>query len=311
MTSISEASHRTVRTVNASGNRRRPRRIAFMLASLLAAALLLAACGGADTGDTVRIGVGPPWTTTQAPAYIMKAILEDKGYEVEMINGDIGFMFSGVASDDIDILPDAWVPTQNSYLTEYGEVEQTAVSYTGAQAGIFVPAYMNDLNTVDDLAGNEHLFDHEMVCPGAGTATHGVQEAMLEGEYRHLDFELICASEAGLWTVAAAAAENQEPIVFGFWQPHALFAQHDFKLLEDPHDHFPPDTVTVITTPSLRERLPEVHAFVSNWNWHIDEISQLLLRLEEDEYKDDPAKLGRDYVEENREWADAMWPSSN
>src|SRR5690625_4182823 len=95
----------------------------------------------AQAKGEISIGVGPPWATSEVTGYMGKLILEEQGYDVKIITGDIGFTFGGIAKGDIDLYFDAWVPLQNDYLERYGRIDKLAVSYEGAEAGFFVPAY--------------------------------------------------------------------------------------------------------------------------------------------------------------------------
>ena len=102
----------------------------------IAATAALALGGVAACGDnTEGNGSGTPgdvkksitigymaWDEAIAASYLWQNILESQGYEVKLTNVEAGVVYSGLASGDIDLFLDGWLPqTHASYMKQYGD----------------------------------------------------------------------------------------------------------------------------------------------------------------------------------------------
>lgn len=92
------------------------------------------------------------WDTEIASANVVGKVLEDLGYEVDLIQLDAGPMFASVAEGDADAMVAAWLPlTHADYMDQYGDkLENLGPNLEGAKTGLVVPAYM-DINSIEDL----------------------------------------------------------------------------------------------------------------------------------------------------------------
>ena len=60
------------------------------------------------------------WESEVASTYVLKHVLEDEGFRVELKEVDAGPMFAAVASGDADGTTAAWLPaTHKDYMEEY------------------------------------------------------------------------------------------------------------------------------------------------------------------------------------------------
>src|SRR5690606_16697922 len=105
-----------------------------------------------------------------------------------------------------------------------------------APLALTVPAYMEDVNSIEDLQGNEELgeaVEWEIVGidPGAGIMQN--TELALE-EYGLENWTLTSSSEAAMLSELQSRIKNEEPIIVPLWKPHWAFAEMDLKMLEDP-----------------------------------------------------------------------------
>ena len=105
-------------------------------------ALAGAACtsesdGGAANGKKITIGY-MAWDEAIAASHLWQHILEEKGYQVQLKNLEAGLVYGGLASGDIDLFLDGWLPqTHASYMEKYGDkVEKLGVWYDKANLSI-------------------------------------------------------------------------------------------------------------------------------------------------------------------------------
>lgn len=283
---------------------------------ILALVLPLIALGCAqDPGDTPEPGAGgdkatvikigkDPYPNAWPSTYIIKYVAEDLGYKAEFVEGDIGFMFTGVAEGDIDIFPDAWIINLHKpYKDRYGDkIEYAGINYKDAPSGIGAPAYV-EIDSLAELQGKGEMFNNRIIGiePSAGLmlATERAMEAYgLEDEY-----ELVQGSTAGMLAAVEKATNNEDPILFLPWRPHTMFQQFDIKLLKDPKSIFKADDCYIAVNPSFKEKAPDLYKFAQNFKINISDIEKVM--YEGDSKEDEMAKLSRQWVDDNQDKIDA------
>src|SRR5699024_6418798 len=206
---------------------------------LILVCMLINGCSNEDTSeaegenDQSKITIGAtPWTSTEFPSEVAKLILEDMGYEVEIKDGELGVIFSALAEDDIDMFLDYWDPQFEEYLDKYADsVEKVSTSYEGADRGLVVPTYMEDVNDVEDLKGIEDTVDNEILAiEESDPAIEAIPKLI---ESYDLDLEMLNSTEPAMLTAAEDKMEKKEPVVFFGWRPHSMFEMYDVKDVED------------------------------------------------------------------------------
>lgn len=245
---------------------------------------------------TITFGV-TPWTSTVPPTKIAGLILEDMGYEVKETEADAGSVYMGLSRGDLDVFMDAWVPMHQNYLDKFeGKIESTAVSYPEADTGWTVPAYMEDINSLEDLKGREGEFNNEFygIEKGAGASIES-DEIIKAYEF---DFTQVNSSEGGMLAQAQRMMEQEKPVAFYGWRPHTMFNKFDLKVLTNEKGFFETSSVEVITNSELKENAPEAYEFLSNWNITIDEVEKMIVKIEEGE---DPVAVAQEWIDNNPE----------
>src|SRR5690554_1643795 len=98
---------------------------------------------GGDEKPVIKIGK-PPYASDWPCCYIVKLVTEDLGYEAEFVEGDIGFMYTGLAEGDINIYPSCWIVNLHKpYKEKYGDkIEYAGIVYKNAVSGIGAPDYV-------------------------------------------------------------------------------------------------------------------------------------------------------------------------
>lgn len=254
--------------------------------------------------EPLTIGI-TPWSSTIPPSYAVRIILEEQlGYEVKETEADVGVVFSGLFSGDIDIFLDYWVDLHRNYFDEYQEhLIDVGISYTNANLGWVVPTYV-PIDSIPELKENRDHFKGQIIGidPGAGLMTSSAEALKTYG----LDYELVEGSEWAMLAELERAINNEEWIVVTSWRPHWMFAQYDLKFLDDPEGVFVSDEVHTLINENLSPRAPKVVEFLANWHMPLEDLEEMIYRIEVNE--EDPREVAREWVENNREEIDAILP---
>src|SRR5919107_828604 len=234
--------------------------------------------GGGRGGDENTITIGYiDWDEDVAVTNLAAILLEEElGYEVETTLSEVGHLYSGVATGDIDAFLDVWLPnTHASYWEEYqDDVVDLGQWYEGtATLGIGVPDYVE-----------------ENAIPGYG-----------------LDYNLVASSTPAMISELEDALDSNQPIAFTAWKPHWMFTAFDIRYLEDPEGEMGgPEQISAIAREGLEEDAPEAFQFLDNTNLTEEQLGELELAINE---AGDPEVGARAWLEENREVVESWLPS--
>lgn len=257
--------------------------------------------GEAGQGEPIVIGLDP-YNFSEPPVYIAKQILEDRGYEVEIQEGQVGILWAALAAGDIDVFGDIWDPNiSGSYIEQYeGEYETAGTLYEDAPVGVAVPTYMENIESIEQLNEMKDVFGGKIytIDPESGT---DITTRKMVDEYG-LDYEVVNSSEAAMIAEAQKAMSQEEPIAFIGWRPHSMFQLLDIKLLDDPRNVWGSDDVKVGVASDLKERAPEAYTLFSNMEISIDEIERWLVEMEEGA---SPEEMAEAWVEDNADTVEA------
>ncbi|MUK90709.1 glycine/betaine ABC transporter substrate-binding protein [Ornithinibacillus sp. L9] len=245
------------------------------------------------------------WTSTEAPTEIVKQILEEVGYEVEVSLLSQPLIFQGLQSEEVDFFMDAWLPyTEAALWEEYkDDLQKVTTSYENVPLGWVVPSYVDE-ETIADLEGKADKFDGEVVTiePGAGIVD--ISEEVMQNENYNMDgFELIPSSESAMMGVIDSKIRNEEPFVITGWRPHSMFAKYDLKFLEDTEENFKYDNVYVLSYQGIEDKYPEAYEILSNWSIEVSDLEEMMLAYENGVSFEESAA---EWIEENRDQVDEM-----
>jgi glycine betaine/proline transport system substrate-binding protein len=255
--------------------------------SALAGATLLgvAGCGsgggsGSSGSKTLTLGnIG--WTENIAVSNLTKVALGDEmGYDVTLKGPlDLGPMFQGLSSGDLNAFQDVWLPNHEQYLDKpqiKPRVEVLDPWYQGTtKFGITVLSYMKGITSITDLpkAGTKEITGIE---PGA--AFMPVIENKVIPEY-NLDMKLVTSSTAGMLAEVQKKNAAKEPIVFTGWSPHWMNLKYDIVYLDDPKNaqgaFDNPSKITCAVNKDLKTDDPAAYAYLKNVSLNEDQINEI------------------------------------
>ena len=112
-----------------------------IIGSLLLLAVMCVACNPDSGKKKISIAYAN-WLEGIAMSHLAKVVLEEKGYEVELLNADVAPVFASVSREKADVFMDAWLPvTMKDYIDQYGDqIEFIGEVYDSARVGLW---YLN------------------------------------------------------------------------------------------------------------------------------------------------------------------------
>jgi len=283
-----------------------------------AATLALAGCAGTSTVDEAATGGGADrpieiavfngWDEGIAASYLWQAILEDKGYAVELTYADVAPVYQGLAGGDFDVVLDTWLPTTHAdYLEQYGDdVEDLGAWNDEAQLTIAVNEDA-PIGSLDELADSADLFGDRIVGIEPGSGLMRITGDDVVPGYGLDDMELVESSTPAMLAELKKATNAGENIVVTLWRPHWAYNAFPVKDLADPEGLLgDAEGIHSVAATSLHGDFPEVHGWLSDFEMPSD----LLYSLEDamfNEYTgDDYAPIVAKWIADNQEWVDSL-----
>jgi glycine betaine/proline transport system substrate-binding protein len=289
-------------------------------------AALIVACGG-GAQETITL-VENPWPASELNVAVAKIIIENElGNPVEIVALDENAQWDAISGGDVDASLEVWPSGHTERIAEYidelGTVENGGLLGPVGEIGWFVPTYVIDNNPA--LATWEGYQDAAADFASAETGDLGrflgadpswVQYDEQIIQNLGLPFQVVwTGSEDALLAEVSSAYSRQEPVLFYFYSPHAVFQQFDLTQVELPpyseecyadpaaiNCAYPKDELLKIFNADLQEKDPDVYAFLSNMNYGSDAQIEMLAMLNE----------GMTVEEAAQAWVDAhedVWSS--
>jgi len=239
------------------------------------------------------------WASEVASTNVVRAVLEDMGYNVKLSSLSAAAMWQAVAYGDADGMVAAWLPTthKNYYEQTKNKLEDLGANLEGTKLGLVVPAY-TDINSIDQLAKPEKadMVDDEIVGIDPGAGLMGLTEDAIDAYGLDDTIDLQSGSGATMTAALKAAIQNKEDIVVTGWTPHWMFARWDLKYLEDPKNVYgDAEEIHSIARKGLKEDMPAVYQLLDNFHWTPEQMGQVMLMNQKD---------GSDPYENAKKWVD-------
>ena len=280
----------------------------LVLVLALLVTTIAASCGGgagSSGNKTLTLGsIG--WNENIAVSTLTKVVMEDDlGYEEVQIKGplELGPLFQGVASGDLQAFQDVWLPNHQDYLNNpqiKNDVELLDPWYEGqTNYGIAVPDYM-DVQSIADLdrAGTDEITGIE---PSA--AFHPVIKNKVIAGY-NLDMVLVESSTAAMLSELEKAYKAKEPIVFLAWSPHWMNAEYDFHYLDDPKNlqgaFDDPSRILTVVNQDLKDDDPQAYAFLNAISLDEEQVNTIEAEINE-AGSNNPEKGVRSWLKDNQD----------
>ena len=245
------------------------------------------------------------WDAEIAITHLVAAVVVDElGYEVDLISVDAGPMYIGLAQGDLDVSIAIALPiTHAAYWDMYGDQLVDLGPYRqGDNLGTVVPDYV----TIDSIAEmNDYAdeFDGRIIGIDPGSGIMGLTEEVVD-VYGLDNFELIDGSDSAMVAGLDRAVTRGDWIAITGWDPHWKWAVYDLKYLEDPEGVYgQQQTANMVLNPEFAENAPEdLLAFLDNFTFTPQQSAELMLGIIED--GTDPWDAAREWIASNRDLVD-------
>lgn len=189
---------------------------------------------GSDKDTQITLGAFNGWDESFATAHLLKAVLQQDGYKVDVQQFEAAPAFAGTAKGDIDVVTDVWMPTTHaSYIKQYGDkLDQLGCWYNNAKLTIAVndssPAKsIADLATMGDQYGGK-LYGIE---PGAGLTKQTKEKAIPE---YGLKTDFVVSSTPAMLAQVDKSVKAKENVAVTLWRPHWAYSAYPMRDLDDP-----------------------------------------------------------------------------
>ncbi len=235
------------------------------------------------------------WDDGIATSAVISNVLKDEGFQVTPVQLDPAIMFNSLATGTSDFSVSPWLLSHGNYIEEYEEqIDIVRAHAEGAQNGLTVPTYMEDINSIHDLT-NEANQTITSIEPGASIIDQAYN--MLESYSNLSDWDLQVSSTGAMLTALRQAYTNEEEIVITAWRPHWMFSEFDLKILEDPEGAYGTgESLLTIARQGLKEENPRAYEILENFSWTVEDMQQVMLYLREDL---SPEAAARKWMDEN------------
>src|SRR5690606_12207199 len=147
--------------------------------------------------------------------FLWKEILEQRGFEVEAKQFEAGPLYTALAQGTIDFQTDAWLPTTHeAYWKKYGEqLEDLGTWYEQTSLELTVPAYMEDVDSLEDLKGKAATFNGKITGIESSAGMMGLLKDKVLGDYGlDKEYEVVDSSTPAMLAELKRAYSKKEPV---------------------------------------------------------------------------------------------------
>jgi len=258
------------------------------------------------TGETIQLA-HIPWDTEAASSNVLSIVLEEAGYNVDLIAVDEAILYESIATSESDLMTSGWLPVTHGPLYEEHEdsIVDLGPNLTGAVTSLTVPAYM-DVDSVAELddEANQTITGVE---PGAGITS--LTEELMNSYDNLSDWELETSSTGAMLGLLDDAIQNQEEIVVTGWAPHWMFQEYDLKLLEEPQEVYGgTENIHTMTREGFADDFPEAAQIADNFYWEVEDMESVTLAMENGV---DERTAAQNWVDENRDMVDSWFEGTS
>ncbi|MFB6788864.1 ABC transporter permease/substrate binding protein [Streptomyces olivaceus] len=220
-----------------------------------------------------------PWDENIAVTYLWKNVLERRGYKLNLKQMDVGPAYTGLATGDLDVNFDAWLPYgQKNYWDQHKDnLTDLGTWYDTTSLDIAVPSYVKDVKSIADLKGKGDQFDGKIIGiePGTGQMQLLKNEVVpgygLDDEYKVVD-----GSTPAMLAELKRALAKKEPVAVTLWTPHWAYSEYELTKLKDPKKAFgESNTIRNISSKQFPEQYPQFTKWLKNFKMNEEDLGSL------------------------------------
>jgi len=269
---------------------------------LLLTAVFLTACTGGKKSKYITIGMVDGWAEGVAMTHVAKAILDEMGYHVIIQKASTDMILASMHNEDTDLFMDVWLPnTHGTKIAKFSNLMELGTSYTEAQIGMVVPAYVT-INSIEELNAHQDKFGKNIIGieKGAGITT-ATDRAITDYQ---LQYNQLNSSTVAMLTELQNAIKEKRWIAVAAWQPHWMFGRMDLKFLEDPKNSYgDAEKIKTFARKQFKSEYPDLALFFSKVHFEDKVMAKLLAQMEDSKDKQATAQA---WIKENADLV-ATW----
>ena len=264
----------------------------------------LSSCENIKKSKYITIGMVDGWAEDVAMTHVAKAILDKQGYHVINQKASTDMILASMNNEDTDLFMGVWLPnTHAKKLAKFPGLTHLGTNYDNGRIGLVVPEYV-PIKSIEELNQQKDQFSHRIIGieKGAGLTT-GTDKAIIDYQ---LDYQQINSSTIAMITELQNAIQRKEWIVVTGWQPHWMFGKMKLKFLDDPKKIFgEAEQIKTYSRKSFAKDHPELAKFFSKVHFDDENMSDLLMKMEQSKNKETTAKEWvEDHAELVQSWLD-------
>lgn len=220
-----------------------------------------------------------PWEEDIAATYLWKAVLEDRGYKMNLKQFEVGPMYTALARGQIDVQFDGWLPnTQKKYWDKYGDkLSDLGAWYGPTSLEIAVPSYVKGVESLADLKGREDEFKGRIVGIEPGTETMNIlKNKVLPGYGLDGDYKVVDSSTPGMLAELERSYAKKEPIAVMLWTPHWAYSEYELTKLKDPEKAFGEgDQIRTVANKDFPKNYPQLTKWFKDFKLSEEQLAGL------------------------------------
>ncbi|MEV7342357.1 ABC transporter permease/substrate binding protein [Streptomyces sp. NPDC093544] len=220
-----------------------------------------------------------PWDEDVAVTYLWKNVLARRGYTLNLKQMDVGPVYTGLASGDLDLNFDAWLPyAQSNYWDQHkNDLRDLGTWYEPTSLEIAVPSYVKDVKSLADLKGKGDTFGGKIIGIEPGTGEMNLLKTkVLPGYGLDKEYKVVDGSTPAMLAELKRAYAKKEPVAVVLWSPHWAYSEYELTKLADDKKLFGEgNTIRTISSKNFPEQYPQLTEWIKNFKMSEDELGSL------------------------------------
>ncbi|MFJ8362524.1 ABC transporter permease/substrate binding protein [Streptomyces sp. NPDC093984] len=220
-----------------------------------------------------------PWDEDVAVTYLWKNVLQRRGYRLDLKQMDVGPVYTGLASGDLDLNFDAWLPyAQKNYWDKTKDrLTDLGTWYQPTSLEIAVPSYVKDVKSLEDLKGKASTFDGKIIGIEPGTGEMNLLKTkVLPGYGLDKEYQVVDGSTPAMLAELKRAYAQKKPVAVVLWSPHWAYSEYKLTKLADDRKLFGEgNTIRTIAARAFPDRYPQLTKWIRNFRMSEAELGSL------------------------------------
>jgi glycine betaine/proline transport system substrate-binding protein len=263
---------------------------------------------GNDDQRDMSIAVFNGWDEGIAASELWKAVLDEKGYNVELEYADPAPVFVGLAAADYDVNFDVWLPnTHKSYLETYGDDIVDLGAWNEESSNTIAVNADAPIDSIAELAENADLFGNRIVGIEAGAGLTEIVGDDVIPAYGLDDMDFVTSSMTAMLSELKSATDAGENIVVTLAEPHWAYREFPLKNLEDPEGALGgTEGIHSYSSTDFADEYPQAAEWIGDFEMDLDMLYSLEAAMFIDYDGQDYGPVVAEWIAANQEYVDSL-----